>query len=1083
MKKVFNYSILTTLALLLTLSGCVGDNILYPDYDGEDRTVSLRFATTETTTRGVSRPVCDGEPVQFNGGDLYLVRSTGIIYRHFQVVPVGDPAATNIANGIINFACLNTGVTMDVPGNVNRVVLVGNNLPLNSLPTVGNINSVISRTVDAYTQVNVWDVWRGVNMFANELLVHCNTDNVWVADMVLAPIVARFEVGQITGMGMIESFSLQGIYIDRHFGRATLDGNFHPAGAQPVVRGSANSAVNFALNAPHYTSAFSAGDNVGRIRNSGALFTVYNPALPAAARTPDGVIMRPGLFHNPSADFPYTWGAEGCLVGCCPPGTTVDRVWNFQMFARDYARPGTSPMPPANTTPPVLVIRLTDVVIRTDVGTETQNIGTQYLTVANFNRRNPDGTFSPLTGIRASNVYRIHNLVFDERDLHYTPNVRPMTAAITVELAEWDGRPTEHDGFRQLNPIGGAAVNGAFAFPLGAAFNGGCTGDNSMVYLWQRSTNPNVWAEPNRNDAVTEPDYSVTGLTVTTYFRRVAWCACGARSISTVARVTVVPNTLTATQVIIFPGTVNGGGISHPVTINTNAPSWSLTTSTNNNFTVQTDGVTSGGTGTTVINVTIQATQNDNPQQREERIFVTAPGAQPVEVRVIQLPSGNYEPFFPPLQDAFVGAFWRNNQRGERLIRMPNPATDPPHNTWTAVAIDSWIVLDDQFPAQFPPTTNITPGQADTPLLPGTASSTVTGTGEFRFRIGLIGQNPNGLGPAAAPRYGQVALFWGPNEDYIHIIWVRQGERADYLMHREHDNRTFARQLSPFNLTGGLNNYVPYFPGSGGIGNNRWSDLTSLNGGVLAHYPTQTGAFFHFSRYIGGTGNRVRRAFTPRAISITGAAPYGTTASWGVDAPGDWGGVGGLHEFFETCPPGYRRPNDGSTVGIIEVNVNRANSELRQSLMLEPTITGLGGNISNSVRGFYADGFFDRRMRTTNTGGNPTGANPRLTTVAHGTVEIAHRGTLIFNPRSRASLFVPASGLRSSTEITAVGNIGIMMSTSRAPSTGGPPTPFPYHPMIWGFRTDSSEHFMGPWTHQRSQAQTIRCVREVPWPP
>ena len=116
----------------------------------------------------------------------------------------------------------------------------------------------------------------------------------------------------------------------------------------------------------------------------------------------------------------------------------------------------------------------------------------------------------------------------------------------------------------------------------------------------------------------------------------------------------------------------------------------------------------------------------------------------------------------------------------------------------------------------------------------------------------------------------------------------------------------------------------------------------------------------------------------------------------------------------ETCPPGFRRPRDGDPWGGATLANNTAamvqQSEMRQSLFLMPQ-THTTGNLANSVFGFYADGFFDRRLPTNATGGAVNRIN--ASTVAAGTTQIAHRGTLFFNTESGASLFFPAAGFRS----------------------------------------------------------------------
>ena len=73
------------------------------------------------------------------------------------------------------------------------------------------------------------------------------------------------------------------------------------------------------------------------------------------------------------------------------------------------------------------------------------------------------------------------------------------------------------------------------------------------------------------------------------------------------------------------------------------------------------------------------------------------------------------------LGNPFAGAFWRNNQRGERLIRM----THPNNNLWTATAKDDWIQLCN---ASFTFPDPLAPGINDTPHLTN-AGSSINGKG------------------------------------------------------------------------------------------------------------------------------------------------------------------------------------------------------------------------------------------------------------------------------------------------------------------------------------------------------------------
>lgn len=182
--------------------------------------------------------------------------------------------------------------------------------------------------------------------------------------------------------------------------------------------------------------------------------------------------------------------------------------------------------------------------------------------------------------------------------------------------------------------------------------------------------------------------------------------------------------------------------------------------------------------------------------------------------------------------------------------------------------------------------------------------------------------------------------------------------------------------------------------------------------------------------------------------------------------------TGNIKEDFELCPPGYHLPSDGYTDQVsyngVYPNFNLVESveqpviiypcdyegnaatpfdhkaqieysEWRQSMWLNPVAGDIGswtgplrlypdrtvqryvtspdysGNVDDENLkqriGFYADGYFDRRpIRYQPDGNSPT----TRYAVSPETAQAAYRGSLIFNPITKASVFLPAAGRRSS---------------------------------------------------------------------
>jgi hypothetical protein len=372
------------------------------------------------------------------------------------------------------------------------------------------------------------------------------------------------------------------------------------------------------------------------------------------------------------------------------------------------------------------------------------------------------------------------------------------------------------------------------------------------------------------------------------------------------------------------------------------------------------------------------------------------------------LPNINPEPatgFCP-----YVGAFWRANQTGERVIKIDAGS----NGYWKATVVwldPRWddgygIVLSAKASAD-PKIYTANPNDAENYDVDNdsiTVRGEVTASNKYiTLRIGLKSKyTPTTNFPA---RYALVLISYG-NYSKNQLLYLRQGEEADFLM-KNGDSfasgsditaRTAAKRFSPYNLTAAkLDAEV-----------DRQDAVTKVNSSKFTEYPTQSGAFFQWAApYLSTdpTPGRKRWAWNPYTLQPTGNTwDVGTISFWNSSKDGQ-----------ETCPPGYHRPNDGLT-DRSESSDNISNSEMRHSLLQKPI---KGANITNSkinsVWGYYADGFFDRRVITVNSSPIPT-----LSTVASNTNEIAHIGRLFFNPNDdsdhyNASIFFPAGGYRDET--------------------------------------------------------------------
>ena len=475
--------------------------------------------------------------------------------------------------------------------------------------------------------------------------------------------------------------------------------------------------------------------------------------------------------------------------------------------------------------------------------------------------------------------------------------------------------------------------------------------------------------------------------------------------------------------------------------------------------------VTEGKPGLTVVTVTM----TDFPGGIPVTVWAQASNGdtKPVVLEYIwnPIPPPPPGPFlFPGNVTSYVGAYWRAEETGERIIRIKDMNTLGNNGAWTASV--TW--LDGRWGNDRPVLGNATlaellargiysdtPGNAeDHPVTTRTTKVTGTtseGAPDIIFRVGVTqkfteakGFIPDG--PTAPnysttwpARYGIITVSYNNNTKSFNI-YLRQGEGADYVMRPEDlggggeswgtpNPRPAAARFSPYNLTATTLNADPGY-----------------RGGVFTEYPSQAGAFFHWANT-----SYPRYTWDPFSYSVTWSYTFLTGAA------NCWTGSSNPSAVYETCPAGYHRPNNGSTSVIVSTN-DVVGSELRQSLWLNPNAS----TTDNSVWGFYADGFFDRRFITTS---QATGAVPNVS-VAVLSKEIAHIGRLCYNPTTKASLFLNAAGTRTPSGTLDRSGLYTLIWSSTTVVSGG----------WWCFNINASA--MEWYGNGDGRAMIIRCAKD-----
>lgn len=417
----------------------------------------------------------------------------------------------------------------------------------------------------------------------------------------------------------------------------------------------------------------------------------------------------------------------------------------------------------------------------------------------------------------------------------------------------------------------------------------------------------------------------------------------------------------------------------------------------------------------------------------------------------------------------YVGAFWKAGQTGERIIRIPVGTNTVRSGKWDASVYwlgPGWNAGDIVFSNDISDDTGITyHSSTETPAnmltydatyavsgyVSSASGTAVSGAGNYiYFRIGLTSTYAaTGNNPA---RYALVLLRYGTPQKY-HIIYIRQGEKPDYLMYPSDDSRgSAAVQFCAYNVTA-----------SDLTNNDELVEiLPNRSNAVFTDYPTQAGALFQWSEVL-----------TYGPLAYNPVNPITPVIWYDIPTGSFWST---LKATSESCPPGYRRPNDGSTI-TVALNASSTaikNSEIRQSLYATPTV-GDNFNDANLRWGFYADGYFDRRDHNNSFIANPGEGGSAIasnTAVSWTTKDVAYVGSLLFNPvsgslRENASLFIPAAGNRHSEQGALVegGEAGFLLSSSGPNGTD-----------MWYLV--GSSFGTGQLSSTRKHGMSLRCVPE-----
>ncbi len=361
------------------------------------------------------------------------------------------------------------------------------------------------------------------------------------------------------------------------------------------------------------------------------------------------------------------------------------------------------------------------------------------------------------------------------------------------------------------------------------------------------------------------------------------------------------------------------------------------------------------------------------------------------------------EEFYPTC----VGAFWRHDQSGERIVKI-QPSQTEDLGEWRAFVYQMDANWDSNTDIRLSTdASNVNYDDDAEEHQVTTLSQSISGTcgvdNPIVFKIGLTEDDwdmkSNVTGFYTPARYAVVMLIYANSTKY-QLIYLRQGEDPDYLFSKYDTytnkagvsvNRAYATKLSPYNLT--AQSWKDETPDAttkifaaepvSVVLQLQYADSpdATKTKGTFVDYPSQVGGYITPSTYsnhayylLNATDN-----YSSSTIAMPWVQAYYEASPKGVSS------ADGTRTFD------YERPNAGMDTAF-DPTYDGAKSQFAHSLFYDPLNNG-----TNCQSGYYADGFHDRRQ----VGKQYTTRNMSST------------GMLFYNPSSNASVFLPAGGVKS----------------------------------------------------------------------
>lgn len=371
-------------------------------------TLSIKQATP---SRGVSDQKGDNEYAVIGSGKIYFIDASNnyVSQRELTTAEVSALANSQTTNGG------KTVTITGVPNTATTLYFIANIMTTDgaTFPKVDGTTGADARLRIDKLQANATNV----PMAGQSSTFAPVSGSPRMASVVLTPLVARVEVGQVTcqnqnGAGQppvsadITGYKLSGVFIN----------NIH----QSVLLGGTPYLVGSTLDIKAQTGWTAGWESYFTSANT--VFPYYVGGSPAAPS--DWVANSMFTYCMPTGNNATTFYPDLAYGSTSTdPGVTPKKAWGYQVC------PSTTVAPNATADVPHIILKLTTVEYVDNPLAKT----TKYVTVTKY----IDGNNAPITEFKSGNVYRIQKLTFTHNDATDQPYQENITVIATVTVAPW----------------------------------------------------------------------------------------------------------------------------------------------------------------------------------------------------------------------------------------------------------------------------------------------------------------------------------------------------------------------------------------------------------------------------------------------------------------------------------------------------------------------------------------------------------------------------------------------------------------------------------------------------------------------